>query len=200
MPLSPARERESFELVGVDRRVIWLLFVPLLLWCIGVAVLSVMQQTQGFVITDALGTALVAFLLGSFVPLLFGTLRGFRARLVMGPERLQLRYAFGLLVVELGVPFTLELGSLFRRKESGVGSQNHEFSVVEEERVGNYVRLASSGRAIIVGLARGTNVRAERGPDGWRRGPKRRRCDISLDRAASAALVERLGRSNLARV
>jgi hypothetical protein len=182
----------ALQLEGVDRRVVWIVSIPVLFWLAAVAALALLHPTAGF--GDGLGVALVLLLLATLIAPALALLGRFRAQLVLDEQRIELRYAFGLLRVVLEPALALQSGSLWSRRPVA-GTTQDEHSASEDVRVGSYLRISDAGSDITIGSRENTHFRKH-----WlgaRPGPRRRRCDLTLDRLASISLQYELAARRL---
>lgn len=109
----------------------------------------------------------------------------FPGRLRVDGRGALLRHSFGLGRRRLRTLDRVVLGSAWERRPAGdTGGEDSDGSV--DARVGVYLQLGSGRRRITVHCRTGGAMRTTWA--GWEQGPKRRRLDITLDRAEFVAL------------
>lgn len=178
------------RLTGVDRRIQWPLAGLPILWVIGVAILFAL----GLPMTDASMIIVGASLLLSCAPLLAAMLGVFRAHLELDGEQLRLRWGFGGSTIRL--PARLESGRLFERRASVLDHQQ-ETGPAHDEDVGVYLQLGDGNARLTVGAQKAVGLSKHWAAQGWSKGPKRRRCDIMVDRNALVAIEYHLAARGL---
>ncbi len=175
----------ALELVGVDRRVFWVLLIPTLLLVSAVAVIGMMLASPLGIREPALMIGWTVLLVAPLAPLALAIAGRFRARLVLDDQRALLRYAFGSLEHEVRLPAALEAGGLWEMRQSA-GMHQYEHDAAEDVQVGSYLRLSEAKAAMIIGAVDSTQLAKHwAGP---RSGPRRRRWDITLDRISHIKL------------
>lgn len=179
------------RLTGVDRR-IWRLFIWLpISWAIGVTIGLVL----GVPLTDLSVTIMGASLLLSCIPLFAAWFGVFRAHLELDGEQVRLRWSFGGATIQL-LPAKLESGRLVERRADVLDHQQ-ETGPAHDEDVGVYLRLSQGNVAITVGATKGTGLGKHWAMHGWSKGPKRRSCDILVDRNTLVAVEYHLAARGL---
>ncbi len=172
----------SGSFVGHDRRVVRDLFVV----CVVLGALSLgLEIASGGAVTLWLG-ALVGFVAIALGGALGGAMGLFRARLVIGDDRVRLEHTFGLRRCEVPLRSRIEVGRIVTvRPEAGSAS---DVQIGTEVDHGAYLRLVSDAATITVGVRRGTGFRKHWADRGFRSGERRQRWDVTVDRAAMVAL------------
>jgi hypothetical protein len=169
------------RLTGVDHRIRWPLSALPILWLIGVIVVFAI----GGPITDATMAIVGASLLLACAPLTAAVLGVFRAHIELDGEQVRLRWAFGATTIAL--PAKLESGRLIERRADVLDHQQ-ETGTAHDETVGVYLRLSQGGATVTVGAKQGAGLGKHWAAKGWSSGPKRRSCDITVDRSALVAV------------
>lgn len=180
------------RLTGVDHRIRWPLSALPIMWVIGVTIMFAM----GGPITDTTMIIIGASLLLHCAPLAAALLGVFRAHLELDGEQVRLRWAFGGTTIRL--PAKLESGRLIERRASVLDHQ-HETGPAHDETVGVYLRLSQEQSAITVGANEGVGLGKHWAAQGWSNGPKRRTCDITVDRTTFVAIAYHLAARGLLR-
>lgn len=178
------------RLTGVDHRIRRPLFALPVLWVIAVPILFAV----GLPMTDTTMLIVGASLLLSSAPLLAALLGVFRAQLELDGEQVRLRWGFGGVTIRL--PAKLESGRLIERRASVLDHQQETGSAHDED-VGVYLQLGDGNVTITVGAQKGVSLGKHWAMRGWSKGPKRRRCDIMVDRNALVAIEYHLAARGL---
>lgn len=167
---------------GADGRAIRPLLAVTALWTIPWGVALVLLP-DAFFRVPLVGLLAGLIVVGALLALHY--LERLPARLTLSGDELRLRYLFGLLGRRVRLPGTIQVGRVFRTRPAA-SPVNH--SVTEpgvEESAGSYLRIAHENKDVIVRCPHDCLLEQH-----WlvTRGPRRDRWDISLDRAAFAAL------------
>lgn len=178
------------RLTGVDHRIRRPLYVLPIMWAIAVTIVFAM----GGPINDTIMAIIGASLLLHCAPLVAAMLGVFRAHLELDGEHVRLRWGFGRSTIQL--PAELESGGWVERRASVLDHQQ-ETGSAQDENVGAYLRLSQGNAVITVGAHEGVGLRKHWAAGGWRKGPKRRSCDIRVDRNALVAIEYHLAARGL---
>jgi hypothetical protein len=178
------------RLTGVDRRIQWPLAGLPILWAIGVTIVFAV----GLPMTDSLMAIVGASLLLSCVPMAAALLGVFRAHLELEGEQVRLRWSLGRSTIAL--PAKLESGRLVERRANVLDHQQ-ETGPGQDQDVGVYLQLRQGNVVMTVGAKQGIGLGKHWAPHGWRKGSKRRSCDILVDRNALVAIEYHLAARGL---
>jgi hypothetical protein len=168
---------------GADGRASRSLLAVMLTWTIGwFVVLAILPDAYFRGPLLAILVGLVGF--GGLIVL--ASMERLPARLTLAGDELRVRYFFGLRGRRVRLPAAIEFGRAFKLRMMPTANNDSLAAPSVEESAGSYLRLTQEGVGVVVRCKHDALLEQH-----WQspaRGPKRDRWDISLDRAAFAAL------------
>lgn len=183
---------------GRDRRIV---IVAAIATVVGAALAIATTLATSVLPGSAEGYGVMALAIVPGVVALAGAFDVWGASLVLDGDVLVLRHSF-VLRRRLAIAHArIEIGALFgSRMDPAMASYADDANVASTPvREGSYVRLAHGRRGITI-AAKGASPFAKIwDPAGWRRGPRRRWCDIVVPRDALVALEYELAARGLLR-
>lgn len=159
-------------------------------------------SAMGLLSAGRLGAIVFAALLVVALGLVVLSLAGkIPARLVISEGTVRCRMLFGLRSREVPLQCSLEVGAATRLRSTALvpnyaAHQDHSTSH-EEVRFGQYLRLHTGTRSVVVACKSGTGFRSHWAPTTWKQGAKRKTWDITLSRQSFIALEYHLAASGL---
>lgn len=174
---------------GKDYRIVVtaLLAIPPALAIVG-AIIAATPISAG----DRTGTFLLAGTGALFLTIALVGLTGIvRGSITLAGDAIRLRHSLlGRRTVRL--PCAVEVGGLWGSRIDSVTPAADYNQPTTPRKLGNYLRLSGEGKSITIACRHSTLVREHW--TGWTQGPRRRYCDLVIDREALVALEYELAK------